>query len=292
MNCLKALLITIHSIDQEVIDVAFDSPGWNVKFVRCESFVVDDLISYIDDAYDWIFIDINLDANNFEEFKPDSLMFYLKTSSIQKDCGISILDSSKNSSKDFNVAQYYLHLAKGIYSAYFEPEAVVSGVSDILSSTEYRGILRFQAPVLAKSMSHILANLSKDPDRLGLGLWEMFMNAIEHGNLGIDNEEKRRHVNNRNIDDLVQEKLRLPENKNKFVSVSYIVTAKRAIFDIKDEGNGFDWLKFWDIDHSRMFDKCGRGIALARMMAFDHIAYLGSGNNVICSIDFNQDVSI
>lgn len=289
MNCLKALLITVHSIDQKIIDTSFDAPGWVLKVVQCNSFQSCDLLHLIDDDYDWIFIDADLRGSNTEDLRPDRLMFQIKNSMIQNGCGVSVFDSLQNDSPNFSLSQYFLQLAQSIYSAYFAPESVVVTQSDILSSTEYRGILRFQTPLLAKTMSLVLANISKDPDRLGLGLWEMFMNGIEHGNLGIDNEEKRKHVSESNMDDLVQAKLRLPENQNKFVTVSYIISPKRAIFDIKDEGQGFDWLKFWDIDHSRMFDKCGRGIALARMMAFDHVAYLGNGNNVICSTDFKQE---
>ena len=46
-------------------------------------------------------------------------------------------------------------------------------------------------------------------------------------------------------------------------------------FTIRDQGRGFNWQRFIDIDPLRAFDNHGRGIAIAR--SFLNLEYLGSG---------------
>ena len=49
---------------------------------------------------------------------------------------------------------------------------------------------------------------------------------------------------------------------------------------ISDQGDGFDWQPYLDIDLSRIFDTHGRGIAMARGLSFDQVEFLGKGNQV------------
>ena len=55
---------------------------------------------------------------------------------------------------------------------------------------------------------------------------------------------------------------------------------ERLIYRIKDQGAGFDWVRYLDIDPERLFDSHGRGIAMSRQLAFDSLDYLGAGNEV------------
>jgi hypothetical protein len=54
-------------------------------------------------------------------------------------------------------------------------------------------------------------------------------------------------------------------------------------FDIADQGDGFDWQKYLEISPERAFDPHGRGVAMSRMMSFDTLEYIGSGNRVIAT---------
>jgi hypothetical protein len=49
---------------------------------------------------------------------------------------------------------------------------------------------------------------------------------------------------------------------------------------IKDQGDGFDFEKYLDMDPARAFDTHGRGIAMSRMLSFDSLDYRGCGNEV------------
>ncbi len=282
-------MISSQSMHRKIIDDAFNAPRWCIKVIQCNQFSFNDYVPYMDDAYDWIFIDTPFSYESIQSWKFDHFIFRLRKRVLHKGCGIIVLNSMVSESKDFSLQTFFSMLASSIYSAHDDPESFVFNQSDILCSTEYRGIICFQTPLLAKIMSLVLANLSKEPDRLELGLWEIFMNGIEHGNLGIDHDLKKNQVHSDSMDDLVQRRLSDIHYKDRLVNASYIINPQRAVFDIKDEGDGFDWLKFWEVDDSRILDKSGRGIALSRLMAFDHITYLGNGSNVICSSDFEKE---
>lgn len=49
---------------------------------------------------------------------------------------------------------------------------------------------------------------------------------------------------------------------------------------ISDEGDGFDWRPYLEIDPAQATDTHGRGIALARMLSFDDLWYTGTGSQV------------
>ena len=51
-----------------------------------------------------------------------------------------------------------------------------------------------------------------------------------------------------------------------------------------DQGIGFDWQKYLEIDPERAFDPNGRGIALARLLSFTSLCYEGCGNAAIATI--------
>jgi anti-sigma regulatory factor (Ser/Thr protein kinase) len=82
----------------------------------------------------------------------------------------------------------------------------------------------------------------------------------------------------------VQRRLSLPENKNKKVLVHYKRHPEKITLQIKDEGNGFDWHNYMEIQSDRVTHNHGRGIALAKMMSFDDIQYRGNGNELVCTV--------
>jgi anti-sigma regulatory factor (Ser/Thr protein kinase) len=55
-------------------------------------------------------------------------------------------------------------------------------------------------------------------------------------------------------------------------------------FIINDQGNGFDWEQYMEISPHRVFDSYGRGIAMANLISFDQIEYLGTGNKVCVTV--------
>ena len=82
----------------------------------------------------------------------------------------------------------------------------------------------------------------------------------------------------------IERRLEAPDNRNGFVELEFGVTASRVQIRIWDQGPGFDWVPYLDLDPSRAFDPHGRGIAMARLSSFDDLEYVNPGNQVIATV--------
>ncbi|MCC7278029.1 MAG: response regulator [Chromatiaceae bacterium] len=146
----------------------------------------------------------------------------------------------------------------------------------------YRGI--DEVDVLAG----LLARLCPQPDRVVLGLHELMINAVEHGNLGIDYAGKSQLLLEGDLPAELARRQQLPENAEKRVTIHFQRTPEEIRFTIEDQGNGFAWNPYLDFDPERIFDPHGRGIAIARATSFDTLEYLGKGNRVRVSVALTQ----
>jgi phosphoserine phosphatase RsbU/P len=136
----------------------------------------------------------------------------------------------------------------------------------------------------ARDVAAIMANTCPDPSAAVVGLTELLLNAIEHGNLGITYEEKSRMLSKQEWYAEVDRRMDLPENMMKRVDLRFERRPSELVFTIHDEGRGFDWRKFVDIEPSRAFDTHGRGIVMARSLSFSKLEYRGRGNEVVATI--------
>lgn len=137
----------------------------------------------------------------------------------------------------------------------------------------------------AHDVTTYLATLFPDPQKVVLGVSELLINAIEHGNLDIAYDRKTELNNSQQWKDEIKRLVQLPEHKNKLVRVTYEYQVDGYIkLRIKDDGKGFEWKSFLELSPERAIDNHGRGIAMAKALSFDKIDYVGCGNEVICSI--------
>lgn len=146
------------------------------------------------------------------------------------------------------------------------------------------GTFRFRTLDEARALAQALANRCPDPTNVGLGLLELLVNAVEHGNLGISTKEKARLLHQGIWEEEVRRRLDLPENAGKWAHVSFTLEAEVVRFHIRDCGQGFDWKAFEEFDPARAFEPNGRGIALARQLCFSDLEYLGCGNELRFSV--------
>jgi DNA-binding response OmpR family regulator len=146
------------------------------------------------------------------------------------------------------------------------------------------GRFEFQNIDEGKMLTTLLASLFPDPSRVAIGLWELLLNAVEHGNLGISYEEKARLVEADEWHIEVRRRMALPENLSKTVTVDFERTESETRFLIQDQGKGFNWMNFMDFTPDRAFDLNGRGIHLARSLSFDRVEYNDAGNQVLAVI--------
>ncbi len=140
----------------------------------------------------------------------------------------------------------------------------------------------------SRDLATMLANACPDPNRSVVGLLELLLNAVEHGNLGITYEEKSRLREQGAWDEEIERRLRMPGYAERWVDVGFTRDDSAVEIHIKDQGEGFDWEKYLDFDPERAFDSHGRGIAMSRMMSFDEMAYQGRGNEVIVKVYLDQ----
>ena len=164
--------------------------------------------------------------------------------------------------------------------------------SDVASRTfglMREGSFSFSSLMSARDLATVLANACPDPRRVVIGLVELLINAVEHGNLGISYDEKTRLREEDRWEQEVDARLADPAYAGRQVVVDYRREPDCIRVVIRDEGNGFDWKRYVDMDPARAFDTHGRGIAMSRMISFDTIEYRGCGNEVEVTVRVPPD---
>lgn len=120
----------------------------------------------------------------------------------------------------------------------------------------------------------------KTSNDLALGLHEMILNAIEHGNWGINSDEKSRALEANQFNELLENRQQDPIYAGKKVTIQYRFDGRRVIYRIRDEGEGFNWRSFMKRQQTEdPFAANGRGILISRYV-FDSIVYNEKGNEV------------
>ena len=147
------------------------------------------------------------------------------------------------------------------------------------------GLLReatfaFRTLQAARDLAVVLANACPDPRRVAIGLTELLLNAVEHGNLGISYVEKGRLRAADCWDQEVERRLTDPRYAHREVLVTYRRENGVIRVSITDQGEGFDFARYLELDPARAFDHHGRGIAMSRMLSFDSLEFHGRGNEV------------
>jgi DNA-binding response OmpR family regulator len=141
--------------------------------------------------------------------------------------------------------------------------------------------LSFRSLADARNLAAACASLCKDSDSIAIGLLELMVNAVEHGNLGITYAEKSQLRLEGQWDDEIANRLQTAPWSSRRARLWLRRDGREIEFTIRDEGNGFDWKPFLEFSAERAFDLNGRGIAMARQMSFNSLEYLGCGNEVV-----------
>lgn len=146
------------------------------------------------------------------------------------------------------------------------------------------GVFRFRTLAEANNLAVSLARACPRSAHLVVGLSEIFTNAIEHGNLGITFDEKAQLLRDKRWKQQVEARLDAPQNRDKRVTVTFQRQPGEVRITVRDEGKGFDWRRYMELDANRAFAVHGRGIAMARKLSFDALEYRDPGNEVTCVI--------
>ena len=136
-----------------------------------------------------------------------------------------------------------------------------------------------------------VAHLCPEPYRVVTGISELLINALEHGNLGIGYDEKNRLVRNGLWRFEIERRLAADDNRGSYVELEFSVFPERVQIRVRDQGEGFDWDPYMNLEPARAFDPHGRGIAVARLSSFDELEYIGKGNEVVATVNKRRRVA-
>jgi anti-sigma regulatory factor (Ser/Thr protein kinase) len=150
----------------------------------------------------------------------------------------------------------------------------------------------YQTIEQAHSLAKHLSAQYPQPTQILVGLIELLINAIEHGNLGISFNDKSILLKEGRWSEEVQKRLANPFYQSKKVTVHFQRLPDKIKLSVHDEGEGFKWHDFEKIDPRRMLDAHGRGIMIARSFSFSSVAYNEPGNCVYTEYLTNTDSNL
>jgi anti-sigma B factor antagonist len=119
-----------------------------------------------------------------------------------------------------------------------------------------------------------------DLHAIRISLVEVLMNAIEHGNLGIDSDQKPAALARDRFEQLVEERQSQEPYASRLVTLSYTLTAAYISITIRDEGVGFDWQSVARMPLAEEMPSAhGRGLLIVRSF-MDCCIFHHPGNTV------------
>jgi len=147
------------------------------------------------------------------------------------------------------------------------------------------GRFHFRTLAEARSLATLVAGLFPDPEKVGVGIYELMLNAVEHGNLGITYQEKSALLATGSWEKDVLRRLAMPEYAARYATVEFDREPGSILLVIRDQGTGFDWRPYLEFTPERAYDLHGRGIAIAHQLCFTSLEYRGTGNEVVITLD-------
>jgi anti-sigma regulatory factor (Ser/Thr protein kinase) len=136
----------------------------------------------------------------------------------------------------------------------------------------------------AEGVADVIAGLLPDPLLGRLGLVELLLNAIEHGNLEIGKALKGRLIREQRFEDELAARLDREPYRSRRVHVRVEIAFPAIAIEIRDEGPGFAWRNEIAAEVEAHDGPNGRGIALVSRTCFTNLAYRDPGNIAIVKL--------
>lgn len=142
---------------------------------------------------------------------------------------------------------------------------------------------RFEFRDLAdvESIAAFLARAYPSPADALIGIRELMINAVEHGNLAISYETKSRLLATGGLRAEIERRLGQEPYARRVAEATLTRGADAIELEIRDGGDGFDAAPYLRFDAARITASHGRGIAMSRMLSFDDLRYAAPGNCVV-----------
>ncbi len=132
----------------------------------------------------------------------------------------------------------------------------------------------------AHDLALMIAGFCSSSPKILMGLSEILINAVEHGNLEIGYDEKTVLNNEGRWEQEIENRLQQDKYKYKEATLTFSSDETGYHITIRDDGQGFVWGDYLTISPKRVTDNHGRGIAMAVGLGFNKIEYHGCGNEV------------
>jgi len=130
-------------------------------------------------------------------------------------------------------------------------------------------------------LSQLLSRYFPDPEQVMTAIYELLLNAVEHGNLGLGFKAKTALVREGRWEAEITRRLSLPHYAGKQVEISVVQDADECRLTIADQGQGFHWQEYLRRVADPRFPH-GRGLIIALNAGFDRITFNDAGNIVTC----------
>lgn len=151
-----------------------------------------------------------------------------------------------------------------------------------------KGNFTVRTPAHCEQVSSWLSKGCPNSVNVNLGLNELIINSIEHGNLEITYDEKTELMSKDKMKEEIQARLKDPRFSDRACRIAFYREKDKIVFDITDDGKGFDYNYYLNFTPERVFDNHGRGIVMAKNLYFDELEYIAPGNRVIASINLKE----
>ncbi len=147
------------------------------------------------------------------------------------------------------------------------------------------GTFRFRTPKEARVLAEWFGSRCNEP-QASVGVLELMINAIEHGNLGLTYTDKSTLLAQGLFEHEVEKRLAAPEYRDRLATVA--VDRRPGSLDllITDTGPGFDFERYLTMDNDRILDPHGRGILMANIAL--KVEFLPPGNRVKINLPLDK----
>lgn len=156
-------------------------------------------------------------------------------------------------------------------------EKIQSG--SIKAATSYT----FKTIEEAEDVAAGLATHFPDPLAVYEAIYELLVNSVECGNLGITYYDKNTKLKNGKYQEEIKRRFSLPENSDKVVTATIEKSGQSVKLTIKDMGKGFTTNNYKEFGTESLREPNGRGIYKASKV-FDKMEYINGGSEVVCTL--------
>ncbi|MGC4087062.1 MAG: SpoIIE family protein phosphatase [Polyangiaceae bacterium] len=150
--------------------------------------------------------------------------------------------------------------------------------------------ISFRTPSEAEAAARLLSSFCPQPARQSLGISELLLNAVEHGNLEIGGLQKAFLLEEGLLAQEISLRLRDPRFSGRRAQVVFRRHAEHIEICCQDQGPGFDWRRALGPSLEDVQTPRGRGIALSRKLAFDSLDYFERGNRVAARVALDRPI--